>query len=214
LKNWTHVFGAPILGTGSAPLFSARLSALQFTRTLNRIVAKLKVKELLEFLGPFLTMRSNVNIDEENKQTFSSLLFESRVGFADLSKDSHAAKIINSFGIDKVYTPPRLGKLLTMFNNLPNAPGIWNVPANFAAFFSFFDMLSWLDTSSVVCSKMLETEKFGESIPADEIAELELIDYDGTGIEVQRIHQFFSSLNELHSHIARVLAIADARLNV
>lgn len=190
------------------------MQTLRFTRTLARIVTELKAKELVDFLSPFLDRAKNVPIPEGPRHVFSTLLFESRVGFAELMKDSDASKILQTMKINEVYAPPQLGRLLALFNNVPNSPAIFQAPDVFAPFFTFNDMLLWLVRLAGACSQILEVERVGETTNAAEVVELELVDFDGTGIEADRVNQVFASLTELHLNLARIFDLKDDRLKI
>jgi hypothetical protein len=190
------------------------MQTLKFTRAMGRIVTELKAVDLVGFLEPFLVRGQAVPITQDHRNAFSGLLFESRVGFAELMKDEDAAKILQALAIGELYSPARLGKLLATFNTQGSAQSIWGNPDNFADFFGFVDMLSRLLKLSGACSELLDREKVGPPEADTEIVEVELVDYDGSGIEVERVSQLFASLNVIHLSVARVLGMSDAHLKV
>lgn len=191
------------------------MQALRFTHSLKRIVAELKAKELVQFLDTFLVQgRPNQPITQDAKNAFSSMLFESRVAFAALEKDPDAAKILADLQLNDLYDPARLGKLLSTFSAQAATQGIWGTHENFVEFFSFSTVLLWLIKLSATCSRLLEAERIGEPVPDTTLVEIELVDYDGTGIEAARVNQFFASLTELHTLLCRTLGITDDHLKI
>lgn len=188
------------------------MQTLHFVRQLHRIVDELKARPLSEFISKYLA-KQNLNITEAEKQNFSVLIFESRVGFAELCKDEDAKKILTALEIGSVYAPQRLGKILATFTVQGQSQALWNNSDNFTEFFSFLDMLHWLVRFEKACAQLLEGEKLGGRTPED-ILEVELVDYDGGGAEIDRVIQLFESLNELNTHLARILGISDAQLKV
>lgn len=190
------------------------MQTIQFTRALKRIVEELRARELLELLDPILTMGSTININEGTKNSFSALLFESRVGFYELSKDPQATRILASLKIDQLYAPPLLMRLMTTFSNTGSAGQILANAIWFAEFINFFNMLKWLVAMGRTCSDLLETEKLGESGPEEQIVEMEIIDYDGTGIDPGRVEQFVSTLLELHTDLSLVFGVTDSRIKL
>lgn len=189
------------------------MQTLQFTHALHRIVVELKAQQLFDFTTQILAKKGqNAAVAEGEKQTFSTLLFESRVGFAEMSKDEDADRILKALNVGEIYSPPRLGKILANFSNMANFQGLTQSDV-FAEFFKLHDMVGWLLTLEKACSQLLETEKLGEVKP-EQMVEVELIDYDGTGVEIERVRQLFASLADLNVHIARILGITDAPLKV
>lgn len=188
------------------------MQTLRFVQQLRRIVGELKAQPLSEFISRYL-VRQNINITETEKQNFSVLIFESRVGFTELCKDEDAKKILTALEIGNIYAPQRLGRILATFTVQGQSQGLWNNSDNFADFFTFLDMLNWLVRFEKACAQLLEAEKLGERKPED-ILEVELVDYDGSGVEIDRVSQLFESLSELNKHLARILGITDAQLKV
>jgi hypothetical protein len=190
------------------------MQTLQYTRALRRIVQDLKVKELVEFLQPFITRGTNFQIQQGHRDQFSELLFSSRTGYERLIEDAPTAKILNSLKIDVIYLPARLGKLLTILSQVPNSGSVVGTPDFFAEFFTFVELLQSIVSFEKSCSDLLETEKLGKVTNPDEILELQLIDYDGTGIEFVRLERFVSSLTQLHTAFARILGLSGDRLRI
>jgi hypothetical protein len=188
------------------------MQTLQFTRALRRIVKELKVRELIDFLAPYITKGSNLPVQQPNKDQFSELLFGSRTGFERLSEDAATAKILNSLRIDDIYRPARLGRLLAILSQLPSSGNVTSTPDFFIEFYSFSELLQSVLTLEKSCSHFLEAERLGQGTNTDEILELQLIDYDGTGIEAVRLERFIASLSQLHTDIARILDIRGDRL--
>jgi hypothetical protein len=189
------------------------MQTLQFTRALRLIVTKLKVKELIEFLAPYLNGPASTAITQAMKDNFSTLILESNTGFSQLASDPDVKRILDTLKIAEVYAAPRMGKLLGAFSVAAGSNVIWGTSENFNQFFSFVDMLRWLEKLSSGSILLLETERVQRTIPG-EVVEFEIIDYDGKGVEAERLKRFFSSLIELHSQLARFLKIEGAHLEV
>jgi len=190
------------------------MQTLQFTRALKRIVSEMKADELSQILTQVLSKDQNRNITLDLRNQFSTLLFESRVGFYELSKDSVAHRVLDALGINELYSPPHLGHLLTLFSSLPNSQGIWGNSENFYNFLTFAGMLGWLRKLSAACSMLLDAERTTKTDPNSEIVELELVDFDGMGIEAGRVRQFFDGLEKLHLNLALALGIQDAHIKI
>jgi hypothetical protein len=190
------------------------MQTIQFVHSLKSTVAKLKAREISDFLRPLINNPAAAPIAEDQKNQFSSLLFDSRVGFESLKENPLTAKLIEALRITELYDPAKLGKLVSIYHAAGNTQGIRNVPDNYTAINSFYSLLQWLVSFDQVCSDLLGRERIGET-PADEqILQLRLTDYDGDGIEADRIRQFLSILVQLHTDMMRALNLPAARLKV
>lgn len=148
------------------------------------------------------------------KDAFSTLLLESVTGFSQLASDPDIKRILDALKVADVYAPPRMGRLLGAFSVAPHSQAIWGVIENFSLFYSFVDMLKWLENLSAGCTSLLENERIKAALPGTHVVELEPISDDGRGVGAERVARFFSSLIELHSQLARLPKVKDARLEV
>jgi hypothetical protein len=191
------------------------MQTLQFTRSLQQIVAKLKAKEIIQLLSPYLSSSAGSNpIQPTMKDALSTLIVESIAGFSQLASDPDVKRMMDAFEVSDVYAAPRMGKLLGAFSVAPSANAIWGSLENFQLFYSFVDMLTWLERLSGGSTSLLEKERVERALPGTEIVELEIVGEGAKGVEAERVERFFSSLIELHSQLARFLKIEDARLEV
>jgi hypothetical protein len=188
------------------------MQTLQFTRALRTMVEKLKTDKLMELLKPFLVVGSAIQIDPSTKDTFAALLFDSRTGYTQLAEEPSTAKVLQSLELDEVYETSRLGRLLSLFGQFQTTQNLWSNAQYYADFYSFFNQLVNVGRLRSACIDLLEREKLGQVTDAEELLEIQLIDYDGTGIDEVRVSQFISSLSKLHSAFARMLNISNDRL--
>lgn len=186
------------------------MQALQFTRTLRKIIQGMKVTELVRLLEPSLGQPSNSALDQSFKDNFSILLFASGAGFDRLREDPIAEKLLLSLRVELIYAPTRLARLVNLLAPLQNSAQLHGT-SEFTWFFVLLKSLADLEKS---CSELLEKEKLEPAKTPDEILELELIDYDGTGIEPIRLERFVSTLIRLHTNIARIHDVKDDRLRL
>jgi len=59
------------------------------------------------------------------------------------------------------------------------------------------------------CSELLEKEKLEPAKSPEDVLELQLIDYDGLGIEPIRLTRFVTTLIKLHANVARILGVTE-----
>jgi hypothetical protein len=191
------------------------MQTLQFTRGLQQIVYKLKAKEIVTFLTPYLKGGPQPTpIQEGAKDNFSTLVIQASNGFAELASDPETKRILDTLKVADVYAAPRMGKLISTFGAAPTSQHIWGVPDNFQLFYSFVAMLTWLDQLSSSCTSLLETERVNRALPGTATVELEIIDDGTTGVDAERVRRFFTSLIELHSQLARFLKVEGAHLEI
>jgi len=189
------------------------VQTLYFTRALARIAKELKANELISFLQPFVSGAST-QVSEAQRDTFSDLVIGSQVGYAQLREDTRIARILDALGINNLYSPQRFGKMIRHFAALQQTGQVVGNPGIFIDFYSMYDSLIWLVTTSNVCAELLEAEKIPPPSPGNEIFEVRLLDYDGSGVENERVQQFFSSLAELHAMLSQFLNTSDSHLKV
>jgi hypothetical protein len=190
------------------------MQTIQFARSLRSTAARLKAREISDFLRPLMTNPSAAQIDDTQRNQLSSLLFESRVGFDRLMESPHTAKLINALQISDLYDPARLGKLVSIYHASPNTQAIRSNADFFSAFSYFYGLLQWLVSFDRACSELLERERVGERPVDEEILQVQLLDYDGGGIEADRMRQFLTILVQLHTDLVRAFNLPAARLKV
>jgi hypothetical protein len=192
------------------------MQTLEFTRALQRIVSDLKARELVAFLSQYLAANTQPNkaISVHDKDAFSILIVGSISGISRLENDPVARQIIDSLKIPELYAGPRIGKLIGAFNTAGSVQNLVTSHETFIEFTSFLAMLGWLSNLADACTSLLEKARIAPLPPEKEVVEFEIIGDNGKDVEADRLRRFFSSLIELHSQLALLLEIKDARLEV
>src|SRR5580698_925960 len=189
------------------------MKALEFTSDLKEIVTKMNVDQLLALLGKWLnaqppTPQQNPPLSEQEKNQFSELVFRSFAGYAALTAQETTRKILDGLDAKDFYDPNRLRLLVTSISGFANISQVRGLPEAHA----FYEKLRSLQKIEATCRTLLETEKVGEIGADEEIVRLELADYDGKGIEPERLRLLASTVRELHTNLARLLSIEDGSL--
>ena len=187
------------------------MQTLEYVRALKKIVEHMRVPELIQLLEPLMLPTSTAQVPQGQKDQFASLLFSSRAGYERLMEDSQIAKILTSLEVGSVYDSARLGRLVSIFNAIQNVSQMWGTPAHTVEVFSFYDQLKALKAIEKSCSELLGNEKLGSATPG-EFLELQLLDYDGTGIEASRLEQFISGISQLHTDFALIFNVRSDKL--
>jgi hypothetical protein len=116
--------------------------------------------------------------------------------------------------VNETYEPARMGKMLSFVAATGSTTqAIWANPHIYTSFSSFLEQLKSLENLKNTCTELLETEKIGR-VPPDEILELELIDYNETGIPPERITSFFRLITSLHTNMARIHGLPGDTLKI
>lgn len=204
-KSETAIVGSP----PAAPLwYNWRMQTLEFTRGLQEIVRELKIRELTALLQGWLK-DPIINMQEQNKDSFAALMFDSRAGYDRLFRVEATRKILLGLSVEEIYESARMRRLLNLVSNAPQTANI-RTPE----MYDFFETLRSFLKVETTSTSLLETEKVGRVEPSNGILELQLIDYDGSGIEPARLLRVMSVLTRLHMNLARVLGVQDSKLRL
>src|SRR6266850_3989889 len=171
------------------------MQTLQFTAALKEIVKQLKAAELIAFLEPLLARGSTNPVSESHRDQFSQLVMSSQVGFPRLLEDPATKKLLDSLNAVELYAPQRLGRLIRYLGSIGTVNALVQNPDFFVEFFTFSDALSWLIKLKDTSVELLEVAKVGPDPANVDILEVRILDYDNTGIEAERIQEFFAGMN-------------------
>lgn len=190
------------------------MQTLQFTRALKEIVIGLRAEELITFLNPLLASGSAVPIGDGQRDFFSELVMSSQVGFARLSEDPQIKATMDAMSVSELYAPQRVGRLIRHLGVVQASNSLPGNPQIFTDFLTLHDALSWLVKLKNGTVQLLEAGKIGSVSPETGVLEVRILDYENTGIEVERVQQFFASMKELHVQLTILLQISDSSLKV
>lgn len=185
-----------------------------FVRDLQRITDELRVGDLVNFLRVTLNRGTNAAVALSSKDVFAGLIFESQVGYHALMRDPQVAKILESLQVGRFYTTAKLRELMTAYSNIQHNSDIHNNPGNWSSFSTFFEILQWLLVFRDTCSRLLMGDGAQAIPPENKILELEMIDFEGTGIDVTRVQALFSALEALRMQISLFLKLPESHLTV
>lgn len=185
-----------------------------YIRILDQLVTQMKVAELLEFLSPIVRFGNSMKITDEHRTAFSELVFQSKTGYSFLLQSPEHTSVLNSIGIPQAYQSHILSRMLTALNSTNEASGIWNQSNNFTIFQSFISSLSAIQTFRNSLHKHILEPRVASVSEAQRVLELEIVDYDSTGVSPQRIISALDSLQKLHDAIAELAEQKEARLSV
>jgi hypothetical protein len=188
------------------------MQTLEFTRALSDIAKRLKADEIVSLMQPWVSPATppNTPIDDGARDKFYELVLASHSGYDQLSRVGPTDRILSELNIRETYEPARLRRM-TVF--LANSSTIQQVRTN-GELYGFFEILRSLLKFDRTCRNLLEKEKIGEVPASDEVLEFLFADYEGKGVEPERLSAAFMELAELQMNVARLLGVADHRLRV
>jgi hypothetical protein len=177
------------------------MQTLEFTRSLTEITKELKIPELVALLNSWLVVNSGgAGLSDPDKDRFAKLVFNSNSGYDWLLRTETNGKILEHLNVAELYEAGRLRRIVSLVTQVQNMQHLQNN----TDVLRLFETLKSLQRLEMTCKALLETEKVGEPGPSTEVFELELIDYDGTGIAPERLARFAVVLRKLHTNFARI----------
>ena len=180
----------------------------KFTLALAEISKELKIPDLVNLMAQWLIKRApGQGIPEEEKNRLTSLLLESRSAFGWLDRGEPAHSILNQLDVPEVYETERFRRVLNSVTVAPNYQTIRSLEM-----FGLFEVLKSIQRIEVTCRTLLDTERVAPPGMSSDSLDLEIVDYDGTGIEAARFSQIVSALIELHTNVSLALGTKDDKL--
>jgi len=155
------------------------MQALEFSEALKEIIKELRVNELAELLDPLVRVGNVVAIADPTKREFLQLLFDANAGYRQLMTKQSTRKVVEALSISNMLEPTRLASMVTVVETVGQTQNIWNNINHFQNFYTFLDMLRWLQRIQHAAQELLESEKVGPISDSEGIVELELIEYAG-----------------------------------
>ena len=183
------------------------MQTLEFTRALKEIRTALEVDELVRTLERWLIPPTAAQLSDMEKDQFSKLLFSSRSGWDRISVSDTTSKIMRELDIQDFYEPGRLRRLITLVSGSTSTQQLRTTET-----YAYLEKLRSFQKLEITCQKLLETEKVGKVESEQGIVELELMDYDGKGIEPERLRLLSITVRQLHTNIARIHGIEGDQL--
>lgn len=184
------------------------MQTLDFTRGLQAIVKELKIPEITALLQAWLIQQS-IPLSEQNKDGFAALWLDSRAGYDRLLGGETTKKILVGLNVQQLYESARMRRILYLVSNSPQTTNLRT-----AEMYDLFETLRSLLKMEATSTSLLETEKVGQVGPSNGILELQVIDYDGGGIEPARFLRIIDILVGLNMNLARVLRVQDTNLRL
>lgn len=182
------------------------MQALEFAKGLSEIVKELKIDELVTLIHQWLAQQQpgNPPVQDPEKDRFFSLLVDSRSGYDRLLRLEITKKILEGLQAHDLYEPARLRRI-TMF--VSNAGNVSQLRTGNADVSLLFEGLRAFQRIAATSRNLLESEKVGEIPKAEGIIELQLVDYEGQGVEPERLSAVALTLSRLYKDLARLLGV-------
>jgi hypothetical protein len=187
---------------------------LEFVQTIQRIVNEIKAKEIVSFLTPLMNRSAAAQIGPDVQSAFAILLFDAQGGYRDLMRDKQTAEILQSLDVTRLYSPENFSQLIAIHRTAGQTPNIYNAAPSFAAFYSLHDFLKWLLAFETTLTKFLGQDDAEPGLPGSKVLELEMVDFDGAGIDIARVQELLSALDDLRMQLSMFLELPESHLKV
>src|SRR5262249_14391532 len=101
------------------------MRALAFVHALERIVAEMKVRELVTLLQPWLVPAGNIQIQPAQREQFTRLVFESHSGYERLLQADDTRNVLSALSAAEIYEPGRMATMINTVSGASTAQNIW-----------------------------------------------------------------------------------------
>jgi hypothetical protein len=182
------------------------MQAQVFGNILEEAHEKLRVKELIQQIQPFVTRGMNY-ATSGTKKTLPKLIFEAREGFVLMRQDSAKAELLDRLGFTRMFDPNAMTEVLSILNAVDSTQNVWNNSSNLPPYINFYSSLIALNEFKTAFDKLvLEPKKAGVA-ESEDVLSFEVLDYDGGGIEPPRLASLMRAITRLHDTVTRVVDV-------
>jgi len=124
-----------------------------------------------------------------------------------LSKIDTTKQILSGLGIQSLYEPSRLRRMMTAASGAQNSSNLRSQD-----FIELYELVKAITKLNTTCNNLLQNEKIGKVQPGTSLLEVQVIDYDGNGIEPARLRIAITVLEDMYIILARLHEIKDDKL--
>ena len=180
------------------------MQTLTFGSALDRVVGGLRLEAIAAFLREFAQPVGvpDFTVTAEHLNQFDELIFDLRQGYEFLKLNPSAAVVLEALKIGRLVENASLSEMITALrvsssrNQVRNHPAL---PRFLTLYHSAVAIINLRDAvKSLLISPKLDVAEDGRAT-----LELEIIDYDNTGVPVERLRRILASLQRLYDSIER-----------
>lgn len=187
---------------------------VDFVHAVQEIARELKAKDVVAFLTPIVDKTADAAIPAGSIESFATLVFAVEGGYRDLQRREPIAQLLKELNVERLLSPATFSQLITIYSTAGRLSGIYNQGQYYSLFFSLYDFMKWLLSFETTLSKFLG-ESGTEPLPQEtKILELEIVDFDETGVDINRVQELLGVLEDLRMRLTIVLALPESRLKV
>jgi hypothetical protein len=169
------------------------MRTIEFAAAMDSLLENLRFADIARLLEASALNPSNLALTSEQKAVFSALIFDLQTAYSVANEDPEKVAIISALGLDPIFLPQTLGALITQFNNATASSQL----SNDRGFLRLYFMLRSALALQAGVKKLLVNPKL-EGIPkGDATLDVEIFDYEGTGIELARLVEVVGSVEKL-----------------
>ncbi|MCE1190047.1 MAG: hypothetical protein LWX56_13020 [Ignavibacteria bacterium] len=185
-----------------------------FIKQLQDIAKKCKIDELCEVLSPLLDYSQPVAVSDTIRGAFTDTIFEARDGLASCIANPEALQVTELLGIMELLQPRQIAKMVAKLHSVESTAEIFSSPADYALFQSLFANLHTLRLYISALEQQIWKHKQSALTDSDRILEVEVCEYDASGLQPARLAAVLESLHRLHALIAKVVEDKISKLHI
>lgn len=167
------------------------MQTYKFLQLINRVVNELVAVDIVACLSPLFTPGTPDNLSAIKPQ-FSDLVFKSQNGYFMLSRDPETTEFLKRLKLTGIYSSPNLTRLLNEINRQPDWASLRN--QSFALFLELYTSMNTLVALNSMGHQFLQSKTNDLLDEGNEIIDLEINDFDNSGIYFRRLYHIFKEL--------------------
>jgi hypothetical protein len=175
------------------------MQTLAFGAALQRIVTKLGLAELRDFLFPIITSVNSLSPVQKNE--FDRLIFKYQHGVELLTGEE--ALLIEPLGMERIGGPGQLGNLIAQFRGASVNETVSAIPD----FWRLYLVLDTMLRMNEVIQAGLVQSKLAPSADDTAILVLSVVDYENDGVTTDRLERILHSAQSLYVTTTQFLDI-------
>ena len=190
------------------------MQTLTFARNIQEITKQLRVSDLIVRLETILQSTDPVEITEEIRDDFASVIFEAREGLHSIEMNPELRTLVQSLGLDVIFQSKNLAHAITVINTIKTNSELFTSPSNAHIFHYLLSSIKSLASFSLTIEEKILLPRLSPRIETERLIEIEIVDYDGNGLSVRRLGAILESLHKIHSLTVRVGDDKNSKLSI
>ena len=185
-----------------------------FINYLKDIKETMDMPNLVNFIHQLITTKGETTIPAEFKKNFTGSLLEARANYKTLISNPVIETIMQKLNISETFNHDMLIKMITAIENANEYRQIQDNVIIFKMFQELEISLTYiLRLHSMIESMLIDenTPKIGDN---EKVIDLQIIDFDNTGISIIRFNKIIDTISEIYELLGKLLLIEPINLRI